>query len=162
MTMRGGLKPPRTPTYVPREFTTGKPGLIPLASSAQAQLVNVLPGNLQVGAAFTGSVSLAIPALAAGASTTVSGNVSFANAFPGQLSLKSGQSVYVLASAALNAAPASLIIGAPVLDVASTLVGPVNAANLGGTLTAVVYSPGATAGETASFDVWALLLGAWA
>lgn len=165
-------KTPPTPTTIAREFVTGQPGVIPIPSSAQSQLVNVLPTNLQVASFFSGTVSVAIPALAAGASTTVPQSVSFSSStyknggsFPPTITLKSGQSVFVLASAVQAAAVSGIVVGAPILTPALgtswSFTGPAILSNLGATLTAAVYSPGATAGETVTFTVWALLLASW-
>lgn len=136
---------------------------MPLSSQVSAVPVAVLSKSLQVGAFFSGSVSIAIPSLAAGALTTVSKSISFSSGFPAQVVLKAGQFAYILASAAQAAAVSGIIVGAPILQLASGPIfnGPTTVSNFGATLTAQVYSPGATSGETVTFNVFALLLGAW-
>lgn len=166
-----GHSPP-TPTTIRREFATGYPGVLPVDSAVVSPPAAIFGKELQIGAFFSGTLTFAIPSIAATHQTTVgpqplnfSKVANQANAtWPTTFQLPPGQSAFVFASV-YQVAPATAVLIVPTLTpswggMSWTLNGPQTFANLGVTVSVVASSMAGSSPQSVNFIVTALLIGA--
>lgn len=170
---------PPTPSTVVREFSSGAPGQIPVASSVvarQPSINSVFSNTFGIGGYYTTNVVFTVPALIAGSGTTLTQTLTFSNsstnnagitAFPATVTLKTSQVAYVVvtgfctsvfADTAIIISPVAII---PNPNSAWFYIGPKSIGLIGAKISINFFNAGGAgfAGAPITYTIQAVLFG---